>query len=106
MIEAWLDTRLREQKKITLLRDGQPWVENQTSGDVLQALANLLQEQGLTARAVDKLKLVGGSGSFTGLKVGAAIVNTFNFSQGAALKTLVDPDYGREPNITFPAQKS
>lgn len=101
-MKIYLDTRERD-KKIVKWLDGQ-MVKDEvvTSGDVLTAIQELLTRNHLTIQQINHFVIHPGPGSFTGLRVGAAIANTFNFSKGLPLKDLIIPQYGEEPKITTP----
>ena len=68
-----------------------------------------LQDNGKDFKDIKSITFMSGPGSFTGLRIGAAIVNTlaseldiplFNH-KGENIKIIL-PDYGRNANITAP----
>lgn len=104
MMRIFVDTRERD-KKIVKWLDGQ-MVKDEivTSGDVLAAIQILLTRNHLTIQQINHFVIHPGPGSFTGLRVGAAIANAFNFSKGIPMEEIIVPQYGEEPKIT--ARKS
>ena len=68
-----------------------------------------LQENHQTWHDITEITYMAGPGSFTGLRIGAAIVNTLAdqldiplYDHHGNLRPVILPDYGREANITAP----
>lgn len=68
-----------------------------------------LQEQGKDWRDLTEIHYFSGPGSFTGLRIGAVVVNTLAdqlniplFDQNGVQKPLIMPEYGRPANISKP----
>ncbi len=68
-----------------------------------------LQAEGKTWQDVTKITFTSGPGSFTGLRIGAAVVNTLAsqlqtplFDHHGNQHQVIIPDYGRSANITPP----
>lgn len=70
---------------------------------LLAFIHDKLQENGQTWQDIEKIEFNSGPGSFTGLRIGATIVNALihelNLDQ-----PLVIPDYGKPANITKPVK--
>ena len=60
-----------------------------------------LQENNKTWQDITEIEFNKGPGSFTGLRIGAAIVNTL-ISELNLNQPLIIPDYGKPANITKP----
>ena len=61
----------------------------------------IIKEQNLKLDQIDSFEFANGSGSFTGIKTGAAIANILQWAlKGTSLDQLHVPEYGAEPNIT------
>lgn len=60
-----------EGKKIELVRETESWV----SQDLLPMINEILSEQNLSPADLKEIKINTGPGSFTGLRVGAAVAN-------------------------------
>jgi len=68
-----------------------------------------LQENGKTWRDLEQITFMSGPGSFTGLRIGASVVNTLAdqlqiplYDHHGNKVPLIQPDYGRPANITAP----
>lgn len=68
-----------------------------------------IQEQGKDWRDITEIHYFAGPGSFTGLRIGAVIVNALAdqlnvplFDQNGEQKQLIMPEYGRPANISQP----
>lgn len=70
---------------------------------LLGFIKDKLEENGKTWQDITKIEFNEGPGSFTGLRIGASIVNTLihelNLNQ-----PLVIPNYGKSANITKPVK--
>ncbi len=82
---------------------------NQLAEKLLQVLHQKLQENHADWTDISEITFMAGSGSFTGLRIGAAIVNTLADQLGIPLYKstgeqvpVILPDYGRPANITPP----
>lgn len=74
-----------------------------------ETLKNHLAEHGKTWQDLKKITFMSGPGSFTGLRIGAAIVNTLAhelniplFDHKGEQHKIILPDYGRPANISKP----
>lgn len=85
---------------------------------LLPSLQKLLDASGRSLVEVKKIKVVGRGGSFTSLRIGVLTANALAFALKVPLEAvgggkvrafgrrfLVEPDYGREPNIGRQAKK-
>lgn len=68
-----------------------------------------LQEHGKTWQDITKITFFSGPGSFTGLRIGAAVVNTLAdqlqiplYDHHGQRHPIILPDYGRPANISAP----
>ena len=70
---------------------------------LLGFIQDKLQENGKTWQDITEIEFNSGPGSFTGLRIGATIVNTLihelNLNQ-----PLITPNYGKSANITKPVK--
>ena len=76
---------------------------------LLGVLQNRLAEHHKSFRQLTKINFMSGPGSFTGLRIGATIVNTLAhelniplFDHHGKKHDLILPDYGRPANISQP----
>ena len=75
----------------------------------VEMIAHILTENGKTWQDITEIEFMSGPGSFTGLRIGASIVNTLAHElniplydhHGTKHKQII-PDYGRPANISKP----
>lgn len=72
-------------------------------------LREKLAENGKTWQDIESITFMSGPGSFTGLRIGAAVVNTLAhelniplFDHHGKQVPIILPDYGRPANVTAP----
>ena len=77
--------------------------------NLLKFLHDKLTENGKDFIDLEEITFMSGPGSFTGLRIGAAVVNTLANELNIPLKNhhgetvkIILPDYGRGANITAP----
>ena len=101
MYKIYLDTSKRYLNKVTLYKDEKILDQKEGDFDVVTVIGDLLSAHNLKPEDVFIDYFEGPGDSFTGLKVGSAIANTFNFATGKITsKDVKLPNYGREPNIS------
>ena len=76
---------------------------------LLQFIKDKLAENGKTWQDLEEITFFSGPGSFTGLRIGAAVVNTLAeelkiplYDQNGKQHQVILPDYGRPANISTP----
>ena len=76
---------------------------------LLKFIADKLQANGKTWQDIKKITYMSGPGSFTGLRIGASVVNTLADQLNVPLydhhgkkHPVIIPDYGRPANISQP----
>lgn len=76
---------------------------------ILRFIHDKLKENQADWRDINEIRFFAGPGSFTGLRIGATIVNTLAdqlqiplFDQNGTKHQLILPDYGRPANISTP----
>ena len=67
-------------------------IQNNRTQVVLPIIEKILKAHGLTPQNIDKVEVNPGPGSFTGVRVGAAIANALIFSLGLS-QELIEPKY-------------
>ena len=70
---------------------------------LLEFIHEKLQENGKTWQDITKIEFMRGPGSYTGLRIGASIVNTL-IHELSLNQPLIIPDYGKPANITNPVK--
>ena len=106
MYKIYLDTSKRYLNKVTLFEGDKVLDHKEGDIDVVTVIAELLSAHNLKPEDIFIDYFVGPGDSFTGLKIGAAIANTFNFATGKITsKDVKLPNYGREPNISVRKDK-
>lgn len=110
-MKMYLDTSTPE----TILKlDGQEYRENfdrDLAEKLLKFLQNKLAENHKTFADLSEITFMSGPGSFTGLRIGAAIVNTLVseldiplYDHHGKKHQIILPDYGRSARITKPVK--
>ena len=74
-----------------------------------QFIADKLDENNITWQDISEITFMSGPGSFTGLRIGASVVNTIAnelqiplFDHHGKKHPIIIPDYGRPANISSP----
>lgn len=82
---------------------------NDLAEKLLQFLHDKLAEHNKTFKDITEITFMSGPGSFTGLRIGAAVVNTLASELNIPLydhhgnkQQIIIPDYGRPANISKP----
>lgn len=82
---------------------------NDLAEKLLKFLHDKLTENGKTFEDITEITFMSGPGSFTGLRIGAAIVNTLAselnipiYDHHGNQHQIIIPDYGRPANISKP----
>ena len=82
---------------------------NDLAEKLLQFIHDKLQENNSTFKDITEITFMSGPGSFTGLRIGAAVVNTLASELSIPLydhhgqkHQIILPDYGRPANISKP----
>lgn len=88
-----IDTTISKQALVTLLNEGKE-VASKNGTDALLLCNELLKENNLNLSEVE-FELKNEPGSYTGLKVGASLVNTLNYANGS--EQIVIPLYQIDP---------
>ncbi len=101
MYKIYLDTSRRYLNKATLYEDEKILDQKEGDIDVVSTISQFLKGHNLKPEDVFIDYFEGPGDSFTGLKIGSAIANTFNFATGKITSAGAKlPNYGREPNIS------
>lgn len=86
------------------------WESGRDLAERLHAfIRDKLAENGKTWQDIESITFMSGPGSFTGLRIGAAVVNALSHELGIPLYNhlgekvpIILPDYGRPANVTAP----
>ena len=108
-MKLYLDT---STPKTILKLDGQTyeWDSGRNlARDLLKYIHDRLQEQGADWQDLTEITFMSGPGSFTGLRIGATVVNTLAselkiplYNHRGEKVELIMPEYGRPANISAP----
>lgn len=108
-MKLYLDT----SSPVTVLKLDDKMYEWESGRDLAEKLLAFLNEKlaenGKTWQDISEITFMSGPGSFTGLRIGAAVVNALAHELNIPLynhhgerQQLIMPDYGRGANITAP----
>ena len=82
MYKIYIDTTDRVSNKIQLIKDKKVVSERVGKVDVTASIKEVLDENKLKLSDVASFDMNPGPGSFTGLKIGASVVNALRFATG------------------------
>lgn len=98
-----IDTSNNLVTRVELEIEGESYVLEEKRGkprdqNVLELISKLLKDQGITLKDISSIEINSGPGSFTGLRVGAAIANALAFALGIPVNSkkigeIVTPKY-------------
>ncbi len=97
----------------TFLRLGEHEYTWESGRDLAEKLHEFIRdklaENGKTWQDIESITFMSGPGSFTGLRIGAAVVNALShelkiplFNHHGEKVPIIIPDYGRPANVTAP----
>jgi len=94
MTSLFLDTTSNKEIVVRLTIHGKSFqekrlIENNRTQIVLPLIQQLLKEHNVTPKDIEKVMCKDGLGSFTGIRVGAAISNALIFGLGISQKLIV-----------------
>lgn len=90
MNELQLDTTIAKKAKVKLLTDNKKFESENESA--LLAVKEVLEKAGLDLNEIDNFSANPGPGSYTGIRIGAAVINALNFALGKEF-TPIEPIY-------------
>ncbi len=91
MIILNLDTTTAKKAKVRISEESKVLVENESETPLI-SIQGALKKANLNLEQVDKFTANAGPGSYTGIRVGAAVVNSLNFALGKAGEA-IEPIY-------------
>ena len=85
-MKLYLDTSVAKQARVDL-NDGKKVIDSVTSDSPLKSIAKILKKNNLKLNDIEEFDYNHGPGSFTGLRVGAAVINTLNWTMNKKTKS-------------------
>ena len=109
-MKLYLDTSDQNNCILKLDDKTYEWEANKELAEkLLKFIKDKLEENGKTWQDLSEITFFAGPGSFTGLRIGAAIVNTLAselniplYDQTGKQRKIIIPDYGKPANIGTP----
>jgi tRNA A37 threonylcarbamoyladenosine modification protein TsaB len=101
MYQILIDTTNRYERSVKLINTKTQKTISEEKGeiDVINAILQILDQNKLTPKDIEKYIPNTGPGSFTGIKTGVTIANTLNWALKNKNTQVYEPKYGAEPNI-------
>ncbi|MBR2741765.1 tRNA (adenosine(37)-N6)-threonylcarbamoyltransferase complex dimerization subunit type 1 TsaB [Candidatus Saccharibacteria bacterium] len=108
-MKLYLDTSTPETILTLDNKEYKYYFDKDLAEKLLGFIHEKLQENGKTWQDISEIHFMSGPGSFTGLRIGAAIINTLAHELNIPLydhrgqkHPIIIPDYGRPANISQP----
>jgi len=81
-------------------KDSKEWVGRQNqSEELLSEVDLLLKKNGINKKSIDKLVVISGPGSYTGLRVGISTANALAFAWGIPILGITSTDWQRQEGL-------
>ncbi len=81
-MKLFLNTSVAKKAVASLINGKEKVVDQETASEPLVAISALLKRNKIKLADLDKISAHPGPGSFTGLRIGSAVVQTLNFVLG------------------------
>ena len=85
-IKLYLDTSVAKKAKVDLI-DGKKIIDSVISDSPLKSIDKIIKKNNLKLNDIEEFDYNHGPGSFTGLRVGAAVINTLNWTMNKNAKS-------------------
>lgn len=85
-MKLYLDTSQAKKAKVELI-DKNKIVDSLTTDSPLDSIEKILKKNNLKVEDIEDIDFHQGPGSFTGLRVGAAVANTLNWALGRKFRS-------------------
>ncbi|MEX0621805.1 MAG: hypothetical protein WD187_02340 [Candidatus Woykebacteria bacterium] len=85
-LKLFINTTIAKKAVVSLIDKGDKVIAQEKAEDPLVALDKLLKKTKTKLENIDEIASHPGPGSFTGLRVGAAVAQTLNFALGKKTK--------------------
>jgi len=86
-MKLFLNTVVPKKAVVSLIDDKGNLISQEESTEPLVAIDQLLKKAHLKLKDIRQIDYHAGPGSFTGLRIGAAVVDSLNFALGRKVKT-------------------
>ena len=85
-MKLFLNTSVAKKAIASLINEEGKVIDQETAREPLIAIDNLLKKNKIKLEDLDEISAHPGPGSFTGLRIGSAVVQTLNFVLGKKAK--------------------
>lgn len=82
----FINTTVAKKAVVSLINKKGGVIYQEESDEPLIAVENLLKKQGINLKDLDEISSHPGPGSFTGLRIGAAVAGALNYALGKKVK--------------------
>jgi len=95
-LKLFLNTTISKKAIVSLLDKNGQLIDQEEADDPLVAIDKLLKKTGTPLEKIEEIDSHPGPGSFTGIRVGAAVAQALNFALGKKVKI---------PKLKYPGSK-
>lgn len=85
-MKLFINTSVAKKAVASLIDENKKVVDQETAREPLVAIDKLLKKNKIKLEDLDEISAHPGPGSFTGLRIGSAVVQTLNFVLGKKMK--------------------
>ena len=85
-MKLFINTTIPKEAIVSLIDQNEKLIDQEKSTQPLVAVAKLLKKAGIKLEDIEEIQSHPGPGSFTGLRIGAAVASGLNFALGKKIE--------------------